>query len=49
MSPPMMLFSQVFEQERHRWMTIRRALSKEDQEAFDRMFASATQQLPTSV
>ena len=45
MSPRMLPFSQVIEQERRRWMPFRRALSKEDQEAFDRMFADATQQL----
>ena len=44
MSPRMMMFSQVSEQERRRWMPFRRALSKEDQEAFDRMFAWAAQQ-----
>jgi hypothetical protein len=38
-------FSQVIEQERRRWMPIRRALSKEDQEACDRMFAYAVQPL----
>ena len=45
MSPRMLPFSQVIEQERRRWMPFRRALSKEDQEAFDRMFACATQPL----
>jgi hypothetical protein len=49
MSPRMLSFSQVIEQERRRWMSFRRALSKEDQEAFDRMFACATQQLQTEV
>jgi hypothetical protein len=49
MSPWMMTFSQVIEQERRRWVPFRRALSKEDQEAFDRMFACAAQQLQTGV
>lgn len=49
MSPRMMLFSQVIEQERRRWMPSRRVLSKEDQGAFDRMFACATQQLQAEV
>ncbi len=31
-------FSHVLESERERWKTLRRALSKEDQEAFDRLF-----------
>jgi hypothetical protein len=37
MSPRMRPFSQMIEQERRRWMPFRRALSKEDQGAFDRM------------
>jgi hypothetical protein len=45
----MLSFSQIVEQERRRWMPFRRALSKEDQEAFDRMFACATQQLHAEV
>ena len=45
MSPRMLPFSQIIEQERRRWIPFRRALSMEDQEAFDRMFACATQQL----
>lgn len=45
----MLPFSQVIEQERRRWMPFRRALSKEDQEAFGRMFACATRQLQTEV
>ena len=49
MSPRMLPFSQVIEQERRRWMPFRRALSKEDQAAFDRMFACATQQLQAEV
>lgn len=49
MSPRMLSFRQVIEQERRRWMPFRRALSKDDQEAFDRMFADATQQLQTEV
>jgi hypothetical protein len=49
MSPQMMPCSQVIEQERRRWMPFRRALSKEDQEAFDRMFACAKQQLQAEV
>jgi hypothetical protein len=49
MSPRMQPFSQVIEQERRRWMPFRRALSKEDQEAFDRLFADATQQLQAAV
>ena len=49
MSPRMLPFSQVIEQERRRWMPFRRALSREDQAVFDRMFACATQQLQTEV
>jgi hypothetical protein len=49
MSPRMMPFSQMIEQERRRWMPFRRALSKEDQEAFARMFACAKQLLRTEV
>jgi hypothetical protein len=45
----MMTFSQTIEQERRRWMPFRRALSKEDQEAFDRMFACAKQQVQAEV
>jgi len=45
----MLSFSQVIEQERRRWIPFRRALSKDDQEAFDRMFACATQQLQAEV
>jgi hypothetical protein len=37
-----MPFSQLIEQERHKWPPFRRVLSKEDQEAFDRMFACAS-------
>jgi hypothetical protein len=44
-----MRFSQIIEQERRRWMSFRRALSKEDQAAFDRMFACATQQLEAKI
>jgi hypothetical protein len=49
MSPRMLPFSQVIEQERHRWMPLWWALSKEDQAVFDRMFACATQPLQTEV
>jgi hypothetical protein len=49
MSPRMITFSQAIEQERRRWMPFRRALSKEDQEAFDRIFACAKQQVQTEV
>jgi hypothetical protein len=49
MSPQMMPFSQMIEQERHRWMPFRRALSKEDQEAFDRMCACAKPQVQAEV
>ena len=49
MSPRLLPFSQVIEQERRRWMPFRRALSKEDQTVFDRMFACATQQLQAEV
>ena len=49
MSLRIMPFSQVIEQERRRWMWFRRALSKEDQKVFDRMFACATQQLQGAV
>jgi hypothetical protein len=45
----MMPLSQMIEQERRRWIPFRRALSKEDQEPFDRMFACATQQLQAEV
>ena len=44
-----MTFSQMIEQERRRWMPFRRALSQEDQEAFDRMFACAKQQVQAEV
>ena len=49
MRPRMLPFSHVIEQERRRWMPFRRALSKEDQEAFDRIFACAMQQLQSEV
>jgi hypothetical protein len=49
MSPRMMPFSQLIEQERRRWMPFRRILSKEDQGAFDRMFACAKQQVQAEV
>jgi hypothetical protein len=42
-------FSQVIEQERRQWTPFRRALSKEDQAVFDRMFACATQPLQAEV
>jgi hypothetical protein len=45
----MLSFSQVIEQERRRWVPFRRALSKEDQAVFDRMFGCATQQLQAEV
>jgi hypothetical protein len=45
----MMMFSQVFEQERRRWMPFRRALSKDDQEALDRMCVCTTQLLQVAV
>ena len=45
----MMTFSQVIERERHRWVPFRRALSKEDQEAFVRMVECAKQQLEAEV
>jgi hypothetical protein len=45
----MMPFSQMIEQERRRGMPLRRALSKEDQGAFDRMFACAKQQVQAEV
>jgi hypothetical protein len=45
MSPRLLSCNQVIEQERRRWMPFRRALSKEDQQACDRMFACATQPL----
>jgi len=44
-----MTFSQMIERERRRWMPFRRALSKENQEAFDRMFARAKQQVQADV
>jgi hypothetical protein len=43
MSPRMLSFSQVIEQERRRWVPFRRALSKEDQAVFDRLWACAAQ------
>jgi hypothetical protein len=49
MGPRILPFSQVIEQERRRWMPFRRALSEEDQEAFDRMFACALQPLQAEV
>ncbi|HEX9867292.1 MAG TPA: hypothetical protein VGC99_01640 [Candidatus Tectomicrobia bacterium] len=49
MSPRMLPFSQVIEQERRRWVPFRRVLSKDDQEAFDRMLAGATQPLQAEV
>jgi hypothetical protein len=39
MSPRMISFTQVIEQERRRWMPFGRALSKEDREVFERLFA----------
>jgi hypothetical protein len=45
----MMPFSRAIEQERRRWMPLRRALSKEDQEAFDRMVACAKQHVQAAV
>jgi hypothetical protein len=45
----MLSFNQIVEQERRRWMLFRRVLSKDDQEAFDRMFADATQHLQAEV
>jgi hypothetical protein len=45
----MMPFSQVIEQEWRSRMPFRRALSKEDQEAFDRMFTCAKLQLQAEV
>jgi hypothetical protein len=49
MSHRTMPFSQLIEQERRRWVPFRRALSKEDQEAFDRMFACAKQHVQAEV
>jgi hypothetical protein len=49
MNPRMLSFNQLIEQERRRWVPFRRALSMEDQEAFDRIFACATQQLRAEV
>jgi hypothetical protein len=40
---------QVIEQERRSWLPFRRASSKEDREAFDRMCAEAAQQLQAAV
>jgi hypothetical protein len=45
MSPRILSFRQVIEQERRRWMPFRRALSKEGQDVFDRMVAEAMQPL----
>ena len=44
-----MTFGQMIEQERRRWMPFRRALSQEDQEAFDRMFACTKQPVQADV
>jgi hypothetical protein len=41
MGRTVMPFSHVLESERERWKPFRRALSKEDQEAFDRLFDRA--------
>ena len=41
MGRTVMPFSHVLESERERWKRFRRALSKEDQEAFDRLFDRA--------
>lgn len=49
MSPRAMPFSQVIARERRRWMPFRQGLAKEDQEAFDRMFAYAKQQLQAEI
>jgi hypothetical protein len=49
MSPRVVTFRQVIEQERRWWVPFRHALSKEDQEAFDRMFACAKQQVQAEV
>ena len=49
MHPRMRSFRQVIEQERRRWMPFRRALLKEDQEAFDRMWAEAAPPLPADI
>ena len=49
MSPRMLPFSQVIEQEKRRWMPFRRALLLEDQEAFDRMFECARQPVQAGV
>jgi hypothetical protein len=49
MRPRILPFCQVIEQERRRRMPFRRAVSKEDQEAFDRMVADATQPLQAEI
>jgi hypothetical protein len=49
MNPRTQPFSQMIKQERRRWMPLRRGLSKENQEAFDRMLADATQSLQAEV
>jgi len=41
MGRTVMPYSHVMESERERWRPFRRALSKEDQEAFDRLFDRA--------
>ncbi len=41
MGRTVMPYSHVMESERERWKPFRRALSKEDQEAFDRLFDRA--------
>jgi hypothetical protein len=42
-------FSQVVEQQRRKWMPFKRALRKQDQEAFERVFECAKRQVQTEV
>ena len=42
-------YSQVWEEERQRWLKLRRALRKEDQEHFDRLFEAARLHLQAGV
>jgi hypothetical protein len=49
MNSRMTTFGQMIEPERRWWMPFRRALGKGDQEAFDRIFACAKQQVQAEV
>jgi hypothetical protein len=49
MRPRRLSLRQVIAPERRRWMPFRHALSNEDQEACDQMFAEAAQQLQADI